>query len=72
MTEQEILEACYLYQRAQKTLLGIIGGAAVIHWAPNRLKRSYLQMQGVFKEKNKLEQLFIHNDVYDIVRTFKP
>ncbi len=30
-----------------------------------------LALQGVFKDKNKIEQLFVYHDVQDILRTFK-
>ena len=54
------------------SLLETIGGAALLQAAPTRMGKEVLALQGVFKDKNKLEQLFVHSDIHDIVRTFKP
>ena len=52
------------------TLLGKLGAAALLQAAPTRMGKEVLALQGLFKDKNKVEQLLVHDDMRDIVKSF--
>ena len=46
------------------TLLESLGGAALLQAAPTRMGKEVLALQGLFKDKNRIEQLFVHNEIF--------
>ena len=53
------------------TLLEKLGAAALLQAAPTRMKKENIALQGLFQDKNKIEQLFVHDDMRDIVKSFE-
>ena len=51
-------------------LLGKLGAAALLQAAPTRMGKEVLALQGLFKDRNKIEQLLVHDDMRDIIKSF--
>ena len=53
------------------TLFERIGGHALLQPAPTRMAKEAIALQGVHKDKQKIQQLFVHDKFSSIIQTFK-